>query len=75
MKQGTVTLDINDYDKMLENSKLVEINIIKEGSDIKADFPELESYVDNYVKTHYPNAHPESWNCLYLKYTIKDSNE
>ena len=74
MKQGTVTIDINDYDSLLEKSLMVKIDIKKEDNEIVIRFDLLKNYVNKQVKKVYPDFNPKYYNDLALKY-VKDSNE
>lgn len=60
-RQGTVTLDINDYDSLLENAIETRYVIRKDDDGITVVFPALTSRVIKELEMSYPDCEIAYW--------------
>lgn len=58
MKEGTVTIDINDYDDLLKSEQMSKPVITEEGNKVKFYFPILESFIKEKVEKEYKGYKP-----------------
>lgn len=77
IKQGTVTLDVNDYDAMSEYVNLIKpkFELNTDETELTVYMPTLSEFIKDIVKEKYPDFKESYWNTsFYVKFEKKDSN-